>query len=269
MTDALPENAPAQEAWDANAEFWVRIIREHRDRYRTELTDSAVLTAIGGVAGLDILDVGCGEGYMARELASRGAHQVTGIDSSREQVKAAEAAMVPGTSFSESNADDLRFPAESFDLVLANHVLNDLPDIAVPICEFARVLRPGGRFVSLMLHPCFYEANAERTPGSHMLSASEYFTRRSVRLPFEVDGLTSPAAATSWVRPLESYTEALTRNGLAITQLTEPHPSEQLASGQWWKENFPRPLFLLIVARKLLDRGNPTDVQQATARPCS
>lgn len=254
MTET-PDNASSHEAWDANAEFWLRIIRDRRDRYRTELTDSAVLDAIGDVADLDVLDVGCGEGYMARELATRGAHQVNGIDTSRELVKLAEAAMVPGTSFSEANAGDLQFPAESFDLVLANHVLNDLPDIAGPIGEFARVLRPGGRFVALMLHPCFYEDNAERTPGSRMLSASEYFARRGVRLPFEVDGLTSPAASTSWVRPLESYTEALTGSGLAITRLTEPHPSERVASSQWWQENFPRPLFLLIVARKLSDAG--------------
>jgi SAM-dependent methyltransferase len=245
-------DAPAQGAWDANAEFWLGIIRGHRDRYRTELTNSAVLDAIGDVADLDVLDVGCGEGYMARELASRGARQVNGIDTSRELIKAAEAAMVPGTSFSEASAGDLQFPAESFDLVLANHVLNDLPDIAGPIGEFARVLRPGGRFTALMLHPCFYEHDAERTPGGRMLTAGEYFIRRGVRQPFEVDGLTSPVASTSWVRPLESYPEALTGNGLAITRLTEPHPSEQqVASSQWWRENFPRPLFLLITARKL------------------
>jgi 2-polyprenyl-3-methyl-5-hydroxy-6-metoxy-1,4-benzoquinol methylase len=250
LTDA-PESAPAQETWDANAEFWLRIIREHRDRYRTELTDSAVMDAIGDVTDQDVLDVGCGEGYTARALARRGARQVNGIDSSREQVKAAEAALIPGTAFSEANAGDLPFPAESFDLVLANHVLNDLPDIAGPISEIARVLRPGGRFVALMLHPCFYEHNAERAPGSRMLSAAEYFTRRGVEQPFEVDGLTSPAASTSWVRPLEAYTEALTGSGLVITRLTEPHPSdEQMASSHWWQENFSRPLFLLVTARK-------------------
>jgi SAM-dependent methyltransferase len=189
---------------------------------------------------------------MARELASLGARHVNGIDASGEQVKAAEAAMVPGTSFSEASADDLPFAAGSFDVVLANHLLNDLPDIAAPIGEFARVLRPRGRFIALMLHPCFYEHDAERTAGSRMLSATEYFARRSVRQPFEVDGLSSPAAWTSWVRPLESYTEALTGSGLVITRLTEPHPSEQqLAASQWWQENFPRPLFLLITGLKL------------------
>jgi 2-polyprenyl-3-methyl-5-hydroxy-6-metoxy-1,4-benzoquinol methylase len=89
----------AQAPWDANARFWLRIIREHRDRYRAELTDAAVLDAVGDPAGLDVLDAGCGEGYMARELASRGARHVTGIDASGEMVKAVEAVEVPCTSF--------------------------------------------------------------------------------------------------------------------------------------------------------------------------
>jgi ubiquinone/menaquinone biosynthesis C-methylase UbiE len=88
----------------------------------------------------------------------------------------------------------------SFDLVVANHLLNDLPHITAPVSGFAPVLRPGGRLVALMLHPCFYGNDAEHTAGTRMPSADEYFTRRSVEQPFEVDGLTSPAASTSWLR---------------------------------------------------------------------
>jgi hypothetical protein len=52
------------------------------------------------------------------------------------------------------------------------------------------------------------------------------------------------------VRPLEAYTEAIIGSGLVLTGLSEPHTSEeQLAASQWWGNNFPRPLFLLIAAR--------------------
>ncbi|MGH3377211.1 MAG: class I SAM-dependent methyltransferase [Actinoallomurus sp.] len=57
-------------------------MRERRDRYRTELTDAAVLDAVGPCAGWKVLDAGCGEGYLARSLASRGA-EVIGVDVSR------------------------------------------------------------------------------------------------------------------------------------------------------------------------------------------
>jgi 2-polyprenyl-3-methyl-5-hydroxy-6-metoxy-1,4-benzoquinol methylase len=71
-----------------NSPFWMRIIREKLDRYRTELTDAAVLSAIGPVEGQIVLDGGCGEGYMSRELANRGA-TVTGLDMSSSLIAAA------------------------------------------------------------------------------------------------------------------------------------------------------------------------------------
>lgn len=238
--------------WDQNADFWVKIIREQRDRYRLELTDDAVLTAVSDCEGLDVLDVGCGEGYMARELAHRGAAHVHGIDKSADLVAAARAASDPALHFEEGDAADLPFGAETFDLVLANHLLNDLQDIQKPISEFARVLKPGGRFVALFLHPCFYGYRAERTTIRRTLPVTEYFSLRSVEQTFEVDGLTSPAETVTWVRPLEEYTTVLADNGLHIVGLTEPHPSiEQLEQNEWWRENFPRPIFLLITAQKM------------------
>jgi 2-polyprenyl-3-methyl-5-hydroxy-6-metoxy-1,4-benzoquinol methylase len=251
VSDVL-STAPAREHWDQNSAFWVRIIRERRDRYRTELTDAAVLATIGDSAGLRVLDAGCGEGYMARELARRGAAHVTGIDASADQIAAARSVQVPGTSFDEADVADLPFGPGSFDLVIANHLLNDLPDITVPVSEFARVLRPGGRLVALMLHPCFYGYRAERTPDRPNLPAEQYFTQRAIQQPFVVDGITSPAATVTFVRPLEAYTTALTGNSLLITGLTEPHPSQQqLTANRWWRENFPHPVLLLLTAQKL------------------
>lgn len=57
------------DTYASNADFWVRIIREQLDRYRTDLTDAAVLAALGDVAGRRVLDGGCGEGYMQCHLA--------------------------------------------------------------------------------------------------------------------------------------------------------------------------------------------------------
>src|ERR1700734_3091793 len=90
MSDIAAEAPPRSSRWDANASFWVQIIREHRDKYRNELTDPAMLRAIGDPEGLDVLDAGCGEGYLSRILASQGA-TVTGIDFSANLIEAARA----------------------------------------------------------------------------------------------------------------------------------------------------------------------------------
>ena len=185
-----------RQPWDENAQFWVGIIRENRDRYRTGLTNQAVQDAAGQVDGARILDAGCGEGYLSRFFADRGA-KVTGIDFSAELIEAARnhklTAELP-VSFDVGSVDALPYDESTFDLVLCNHVMNDLQDPELAIAEFARVLRPDGRVVIMMLHPCFYNKHAERSDLKNSLIAGTYFQQRPVSQHFEVDGLTSPAA---------------------------------------------------------------------------
>lgn len=250
MSDTT-EAPPRDNAWETNAPFWVQIIRERRDKYRTELTDPAMFAAIGPPEGLAILDAGCGEGYLARQLAARGA-TVTGIDSSRNQIEAArDASDGLAATFDVGSVEALPYADSAFDLVVCNHVINDLKDPSVAIQEFGRVTRSGGRLINLMLHPCFYNRHAERAELSNGLLTSHYFSTRSIEQAFEVDGLTSPAASTSWFRPLEFYTGQLIKADFVITRLEEPHPSAgQMAADGFWQRGFTRPLFMLITADK-------------------
>lgn len=249
MSDIAAEAPPSSNRWDANASFWVQIIREHRDKYRNELTDPAMLRAIGQPEGLAVLDAGCGEGYLSRILARQGA-TVSGIDSSARLIEAARTGSAKEglpTSFSVGSVSDLPYTDDAFDLVVCNHLMNDLYDPARPIHEFGRVLRRGGRLLNLMLHPCFYNKHAERARANMGMLASSYFETRSIEQTFEVGGLTSPMLNTAWFRPLEFYTEELRKSGFAITSLTEPHPSpEQFAADAWWAQGFTRPLFMLL-----------------------
>jgi 2-polyprenyl-3-methyl-5-hydroxy-6-metoxy-1,4-benzoquinol methylase len=239
-------------SYDVNANFWVQIIREQRDNYRTTITNPAVLQAIGPADGLAVLDAGCGEGYLSRILAEKGA-KVTGIDSSAELIKAArshELANQLPVSFDIGDVSSLPCGPEEFDVVLCNHLMNDLQDPSVAIREFSRVLRDNGRLVILMLHPCFYNKHAERQNTENNLITDTYFQARSVSQHFEVDGLRSPEVYTAWLRPLEFYTEALRQYGFAITSLTEPHPTpEMMETDGWWRSSFTRPLFMLLTAQ--------------------
>jgi 2-polyprenyl-3-methyl-5-hydroxy-6-metoxy-1,4-benzoquinol methylase len=211
-----------------------------------------MLQAIGEPNGLTILDAGCGEGYLSRILARKGA-AVTGVDTSAKLIEAARTQNLVDAftiSFDVAGVDELPYADNRFDLVVCNHLLNDLPDPSKPIGEFARILRDRGRLVILMLHPCFYNKHAEREQATNGLIAASYFDTRSIEQAFEVDGLTSPVANTAWFRPLEFYTEALRRFGFVITSLTEPHPSpEQVQADSWWRKGFTRPLFMLLVAQ--------------------
>jgi SAM-dependent methyltransferase len=238
--------------WDRNAEFWTRIIRERLDPFRSQLTDTEVLRAIGPCRGTAILDAGCGEGYMSRALAKKGAN-VVGLDRSARLVRAA--VENPGDTnrqpvFALGDLAALPLPDATFDVVLCNHTVNDLRSLRRPFLEFARVLKPEGRLVVLMLHPCFYGGRDEQGNRAEV-PVERYFSLRRLEQRFSVSGLTSPMATVVWVRPLESYFALLADADFCVSMLREPHPSgAQRAKDGWWRTTFTRPLFLLLVAVK-------------------
>lgn len=239
-TQALGANSYSQ-----NAAFWIDIIRNSRDRYRTELTNASVLSLVGPQKGMHVLDAGCGEGYLSRALAEQGA-KVIGVDMAVELVEAAQLeADQEGLNVKHLVADICHLPRDlndRFDVALLNHVVNDLENPAPAFTEAARVLRPKGRMVILMLHPCFTWKGA---------GAGSYFSNHHSSRHFEVDGTVSPTPVSYWVRPLESYSALLTEAGFAITRLQEPRPSEQQLADPWWQAHFTTPKFLLIEATKL------------------
>lgn len=241
-----------RERWETNAKYWTKIIRERRDRYRTELTDAAILEAIGSCAGRKVLDAGCGEGYLARTLAGQGA-DVVGVDVSGGLIGVAGRCPADGTgsvSYAHASVEALPVRDNVFDLVVGNHLFSHLPDPRWAVREFGRVLKRGGRLIFLTLHPCFYTAGSERgATGS--LPAERYFASRGVDQRFLVDGLESPAMITSWLRPLEDYFAALRDAGFVVTDLREPHPAaERYAKDPWWRTAFPTAMFLLLVAER-------------------
>ena len=105
------------------------------------------LVLAGRRGALDVLDAGCGTGFLSLELASRG-HRVTGVDFAPAMLaKARRKAAQHGAEirFEEADAEQLPFASGSFDLVVSRHVLWTLPHPEMAIDEWIRVLRPGGR----------------------------------------------------------------------------------------------------------------------------
>src|SRR5690348_2483413 len=114
-----------------------------------------VLRLLGDGPGR-LLDVGCGGGAHAVELASRG-WSVTGVDVSADQLELARAR---GVDVVEADAAELPFEGASFDAAVSMFTHTDVDDFAAVLREVARVLRPDGRFVYLGVHPCFVGPHA-------------------------------------------------------------------------------------------------------------
>jgi ubiquinone/menaquinone biosynthesis C-methylase UbiE len=99
-----------------------------------------------GSAGLDVLDIGCGQGIDLANFARAGA-RVTGLDLTPRHVELANAhlhALGLSGSAVEGDAESLPFADQSFDRASSNGVLHHTPNLAAALSEIYRVLRPGG-----------------------------------------------------------------------------------------------------------------------------
>jgi len=146
------------------------------------------------VRGADVLDLGCGEGYVARKLRERGARSIHGIDVSAEMIERARAqeaesqAAVP-IRFEAGDASDLsHLEDDAFDLVVAVFLFNYLDRAAMTrtMAEVARVLRPGGRFVFAVPHPSLAFLRPEERPFYFSRGAHGYFEGRDVQFEGEI-----------------------------------------------------------------------------------
>jgi len=118
------------------------------------LEESHLMSALGNVAGLSILDVGCGTGRHAVRLARAGA-KVTGIDFSSGML--ARARSKPGAGAVTFVEHDITQPlpleARSFDRVLSCLVLDHIVDLSTFFAELGRVCRTDGLVVASVMHP--------------------------------------------------------------------------------------------------------------------
>ena len=111
-----------------------------------ESTAHEVMDRLVTVAGLDVIDVGCGTGDLARALATRGA-RVTGIEPDDIQARGnAEAPSMPGLAFDKAAAEALPFEPGSADGIFFSKSLHHVPVDAMDraVTEAVRVLRDDG-----------------------------------------------------------------------------------------------------------------------------
>ncbi len=171
----MPESASTVQAiYDKSAPSWVRqeptILSDFTARPPT-------LDFCGNLTGKRVLDLGCGEGYCARQLKERGAASVLGIDISPEMVERAqlqERQFPLGIQYHAGSATDLKaLETSTFDLAVAVFLFNylSIDEMLHVMQEVHRLLTVGGAFVFVVPHPML--------PFTHRHSAPFYFDSES------------------------------------------------------------------------------------------
>ena len=179
-----------------------------------------VLSWCDPVHGQHVLDLGCGEGYIARQLIQRGAATVKGIDSSEEMIAGAvalETADPLGIRYRVSDAAELsEFEDGEFDLVVAVFLFNyvDCEKMTEIMRGIFRVLRSGGRFVFSVPHPFFPFLHEEQPPFYFQRKDAGYLSARNALFEGRIwrrDGTDVPVRCIH--KTLEDYFHALAAVG--------------------------------------------------------
>ncbi len=245
------------------------------DLWHRSLIDPAVRRVVGPVRGLRVVDVACGNGYLARRMARAGAATVVGFDRSAPNVRIArghERNDPTGARFEVADAARLPLPTGTTDLVVANMALMDIADARGAIREAARVLGPNGRFVFSIAHPCFDLDDrslwsVERGFGTDGIYRATvwrkvrgYRVEGRSRIPWEVS-----AGRIVWTesfhRTLSTYSGYLRAARLVVTRLEEPWPLPEIVAkspqGTFLTE-IPLHLVVEAVPRAAPTRGSRT-----------
>ena len=175
--------------------------------------DADFFRLIGEVGGLRALDAGCGEGFVARVLKSKGAI-VTGVDVSPKLVEKARRKSEESIEYLVADlSEPLPQFEEHFDLVASHFVLNDVPDYEGFISTLGSVTKPGGRAVLSLNNP--YSAVLRE-------KADTYFDSGTSRI---YKGLaTAGVEVYHYHRTMGEYIKAFSDCGFLLRTLLEPAP---------------------------------------------
>ncbi|MFM7262641.1 MAG: class I SAM-dependent methyltransferase [Acidimicrobiales bacterium] len=215
------EGNAAEPGWDEHADWWIDGFTGGVDPEYEEQIIPLALEELSGTGA--VLDVGCGEGQIARALAATGC-TVTGIDPTERNLEVARERGC-GPTYVSAGADSIPFGDESFDAVVACLVFEHIDALDAAVSEVARVLRPGGRFAFFLNHPLL------QTPGSgwiddHIIDPPEQYWRIG---PYLTETATmeevEPGVHIRFVhRPLSRYVNCLAAHGLFVERMVEPSP---------------------------------------------
>jgi SAM-dependent methyltransferase len=227
--------------WEPETARWIRWARTPGHDAYWHFRD-AFFDDVLPPAGRRTLEVGCGEGRVARDLAARG-HRVTAVDTALGLVR--QARDDGGGAFALAAGEALPFPSGAFDIVVAYNALQVVSDMAATVAEIGRLLGPGGRLAACVAHPVtdLGRFAGEGTPPGFVLR-DRYFENERVEETVEDAGLTM--TFRGWTYSLEDYGRALEAAGLRIVALREPRP----AGGDRFRSWRRVPLFLSFLAAR-------------------
>ena len=250
-----PDEQELQRVWDANAGFWDDTVGAHGNNFHRVLVSPAQLELLALQPGERVVELACGNGQFSREMARAGAEVVASdfstvfLERARAHADQAGVAVELHVADATDAAQVLALGAAgSFDAAVCTMAFHDIADL-VPLATALRSLvRPDGRFVFTVMHPCFNGVGQSFLAESDDV-AGEIVTRYSLRIdrylgvePSLGLGIVGqPEAHWYFPRTLTQLLAPFFEAGWAMDGVREPafSPGDGEATHQWSWSNRP------------------------------
>jgi ubiquinone/menaquinone biosynthesis C-methylase UbiE len=211
-------------SWNEVAGWYDQLIGEKGSDYHQNVIIPGALKMLDPKKGEKVLDIGCGQGVFTRKLAAAGA-EVTGIDAAPNLIKTAQTRS-PNIKYLVADAAKLTmFNDGNFDVVSCIMAIMNMEPLAAVMAEMGRVLKPAGRLLLVMNHPCF---RIPRQSGWGFDENRKLQYRRidsyisEMKIPIQMHPGYNPNIHTwTFHRPISAYVKLLAENGFAVNQLEE------------------------------------------------
>lgn len=197
----------------------------NNDKSELEILHPRLIEEFDSLDGKRIVDYGCGQGFLVEELADLGAKSI-GYDISEEMIRLARMRLGDRAILETIQSGRMPLLNDSVDAVVSNLVLmmcQDKSTIEEIFRETQRVLKPNGKFVFCITHPCFVDK--EFTTYRNIFSkALDYFTEGQ-QYQFVLRNANGREVTDESFRdyhyPLEFYVNALTASGFSLRKIRE------------------------------------------------
>lgn len=202
-------------AWQSNAQPWSQAVRENRIESRVTVTNKAIVDTVldecRAASLTTVLDLGCGEGWLVRELnnndlSATGMDAVDGLIDRARELDSDGKDRYKVLSYNELADGEL---AETFDVVVANFSLLGEESVGRLFAAFENILNSSGRLIVQTVHPVFACGEEPYENGWREESWKNFGGEFTEPAPW-------------FFRTLESWTSLFVDNAFELIKIKEP-----------------------------------------------
>ncbi|MFA6548197.1 MAG: class I SAM-dependent methyltransferase [Candidatus Magasanikbacteria bacterium] len=224
------------------AEYWNKRAGESGEVYKQYILDPIMFKLVNSFANKIVLELGCGNGYLAKKFMEKKVKKIILTDISKHNLSFAK------QKFTDKNIEYLeqdatkkwKIGSHSIDIIYSNMMFNEVADIKTPFTESFRVLKDNGIFIFSVTHPSWdlfvFAQEKAGIKSKKIKNLGNYFKKGFAKFIMGLDNKTNPEIAKKFQqgfevahyhRPLSDYFNTLVEAGFKVNKIVEPRLTKE------------------------------------------